>query len=1007
MGTITNKATKAPLVGATAYVKGTNIGAIADEKGEYILVLDRRLNQTITYSLIGMESRDVVFTGQTHIDVELAEKVESIDDVVVTGYATIRKEGFTGNTTRITKDEILKVSQQDLIGAIQVFDPSFRITENVTMGSNPNSLPEFYIRGQNSVNMELSNTSDISRQNLTSNNNLPIFILDGFETTVEKIYDMDVNRIHSITLLKDAAATALYGSRAANGVIVIESRAPEAGKLRITYNLTGSVETPDLSAYNLMDAREKLAAEVNAGYYKLSDETNSNDISDILTYHNYYTKKLNNVNRGVNTDWLSKGLQTAVNHKHSIYIDGGENDVRWGAELRYNGNNGVMKGSNRNTYGAGLFLDYRIGRFQIMNRLDYDIMDSKDTPYQDFSTYSHKQPYDVITDPVTGKYLQRLESWGGSGSETLYLNPLYEAAYLNSFADNKYNDITNKFAINYYATDNLTFKGTFSIEKKYSQARSFVDPDSYIFSSSSISPDYRGSLSITDGEYFSYNANLMAMYNKNIRKNYINLTVATELRETNTISKLSNYTGFASGALHSINNAARMDGKQIQSSNKTRLASFLFIGNYSYDDIYLLDASIRMDGSSEFGKDKKTAPFWASGIGINIHNYSFMKGRTAISRLKLRASYGQLGKVNFPVYAAISSYVASENWYLTGMGNMLQYLGNNELGWEKTNTFDVGLEFGMFEDRLLFKATYYDKKTIDMITSVTLPSSSGFTSYMDNMGKVDNRGFELDLRYNIVRNKNWDLTVFGNLSHNKNKILEISDALKAYNDLVDKQYADYDKKNTDSKYARTHTKFVEGGSTTSIFAMQSLGINPANGKELYLRPNGSVTYEWNAADMVIVGNTEPKAQGSFGFNARWKNFSIFTTFLYYFGGQKYNDTLVDYVENVNLLTSNADRRVGILRWQKEGDITPLKDIAESSLVTRPTSRFVQDDNVLQFNSLSISYDFNSKLIQKWGMSMLRLTASMEDLSYWSKIMQERGLSYPFSRTVNFSLNVTF
>lgn len=1006
-GTVTNRATKTPIVGAAVFVPGTSISDITNIDGEYRLAFKGKPDK-ITVQFLGMEPETITINGRTVIDVALAEKTESIDDVVVTGYTTIRKEGFTGNTTRITKEELVKVSPKNVISAIQVFDPSFRITDNINLGSNPNALPEFYIRGQTSVNMEFStNSADISRQNLTNNSNLPIFILDGFEVSVEKIYDMDPTRIHSLTLLKDAAATALYGSRAANGVVVIESRAPESGKLRVSYNFTGSVEMPDLSAYNLMNSHEKIQAEFDAGYYKLDPDPANNSVSHLMSYQNYLAK-LNNANRGVETDWMAQAVRTSFHHKHNIYIDGGEKNIRWGVELKYDGVNGVMKSTDRKTYGAGLTLDYRIGRFQVLNRLDYDIMTSNETPNQDFSSYTHLQPYDEPRDPITGKYIRVLPSWG---AQTSPLNPLYEAKYMNSFYESGYNDISNKLSINFFATKDLTAKVQFSLDKKYSNSDRFIDPASSSFIKESR-PSYLGSLNTTDGDYFSYNLNALLLYNKNINKNYINVTVGAELLETNTASTVASYTGFSSGALNSINNAMRIETKPVRSSNKTRMASFLMVANYSYDDIYLFDASIRLDGSSEFGKKKKTAPFWAAGAGINLHNYKFLKGNPILSRLKIRASYGQLGKVNFPVYAAKSSYVSTstQDWYLTGMGNMLQYLGNDNLTWEKTNTIDAGIDLGFFQDRFLLKLTYYNKRTVDMITSVTLPSSSGFTSYYDNMGKVENKGYEIDLRYNLYRSKDWDLTVFANLSHNKNRILEISDALKAYNDLVDKQYADYNNTDTsqkDPKYSKTYTKFIEGGSTTSIFAMQSLGINPANGKELYLRPNGDVTYDWNAADQVIVGNTEPKAQGSFGLNARWRNFSLFTSFLYYFGGQQYNQTLVNYVENVNLISSNADRRVAMQRWHKAGDLAPLKDIAESSLVTRPTSRFVQDDNVLQFNSISLSYDFNQKLIRKWGMGMLRLTVSMEDLSYWSSVRRERGLTYPYSRIVNFALNVTF
>lgn len=1003
-GVVTSLSTGEPLVGVAVYVAGTMSSAYTDADGKFSLSFVPKKDMRISFRFLGMISEDIVYTGQKVINLQMKDDSQKLEDVVVTGYGNIRKSGFTGNTTKVTKDDLLKVSPKNVIASIQVFDPSFRISEDINMGSNPNAMPEFYVRGQTSVKMDLStNTADISRQNLTQNNNLPIFILDGFEVGVEKIYDMDPSRISSMTLLKDAAATALYGSRAANGVVVIETRAPEEGKLRIAYNMTSSLEVPDLSDYNLMTSREKLDAEVAAGYYSLKDPDKS-DFENLNDYLNYL-KKYDNVVRGVNTYWLGMPVRNSLHHKHGLYIDGGSRDLRWAAELTYNGVDGVMKGSGRNTYGAGLTLDYRIGKFQILDRVYYDVMHSREIPNQEFSRYAHLQPYATFKDPVTGKYLKMLDSFGDGDTP---INPLYENEYMKSFSRNSYNDFSNKLSINFFATEAFTAKVQFSLNRKYSQDNKFIDPSSTTFERTS-EPRYMGTLNTRSGESFSYNFNALLLYNKSIGKNYINVTGGMELNESNLYNLSSIYSGFPSGSAHSINNAMQIMSKPVRSSNKTRLASFLVMANYSYDDIYLLDASMRLDGSSEFGEKHKTAPFWAVGTGINVHNYGFLKGNKILSRLKLRATYGQLGKVNFPVYAAKSSYVSTSvmHWYISGMGNIMKYLGNDSLTWEKTNSIDAGFDLGMFSDRLMLRFTYYDKKTKDMITSVTLPSSSGFTSYMDNIGKVQNKGLELDLRCNVLRSDKYDLTIFGNMSHNENRILEISEALKTYNKLVEKQYKDYGTDKKDLKYSKTHSKYVEGGSTTSIFAVRSLGIDPATGKELFLRPNGEVTYDWKAEDMAIAGNTEPLAQGSFGFNARWGQFSAFASFIYRFGGEQYNYTLVNYVEDVNMLKTNADRRVGEVRWKKPGDLVPFKSISSTGYVTRPTSRFVQKDNVVQFNSLSISYDFDPRILHKAHISMLRLTAGMEDLAYWSTIRRERGLYYPYSRTFNLGVNITF
>lgn len=656
-GRVTNRATKAPIPGAMVHIKGTTVGTTTDPDGYYSLRFPNRPGTVVTVSFLGMESREIAYNNQTELDVQLLDKVESIDDVVVTGYAQVRKESFTGNTTRITQKEIVEVSPKRMIDAIQVFDPSFRLAENISMGSNPNALPEFYIRGQNSITTELNTSADISRQNLTNNSNLPIFILDGFEVDVEKIYDMDPMRVHSITLLKDAAATVLYGSRAANGVVVIESRAPEAGKLRVSYNLTGSVEMPDLSAYNLMNAREKLQAELDAGLYSF-DATDFNE--NIYNKNETYYKKLNEVNRGVDTYWLSKNLRTAVNHQHSIYIDGGENDVRWGIELKYAGNKGVMRDSKRDTYGAGLFLDYRIGKFQLMNRASYDANRSTDSPYS-FSQFSHMLPYNVPIDETTGNYLQNLR-FGYSA-----LNPLYEREYLNNFSRSNYRTLQDNFAINFYATPHFTAKAWITLSQRSYESRVFVDPLS-ASNSAFATPQELGSLTVNGSDTFSYDANLLFMYNRNFNKHFLNFSLGGNAVETSYTVDNIKYIGFSTGALNSPNDAAQVEGKPTESKNKTRLVGMFLSGNYTYDDIYLLDLSVRLDGSSEFGSDNRVAPFWAVGAGINFHNYKFLKGNKTISRLKLRGTIGTVGKVGYAAYSARSTYTTSStsDWYSTG-----------------------------------------------------------------------------------------------------------------------------------------------------------------------------------------------------------------------------------------------------------------------------------------------------------------------------------------------------
>ena len=272
VGIVRDRVTDEPLVGVAIYFDGKSYGSLTNDDGYYSIKRPEGGGKLI-FSLIGYETEEVKIGSHAKMDITMVEATESLDDVIVTGFAPIRKDGFSGNTTKIKKDEILKANPTNMISAIQTFDPSFRIQQNIAAGANPNASPEISLRGQTSISGTSLETQDISKQSLSGTANMPIFILDGFEVDVEKIYDLDPTRIHSINILKDAAATALYGSRAANGVIVVELRAPEAGKLRLQYNTTLTVEMPDLSSYNLMTAKEKLEAERLAALYDSSTPT--------------------------------------------------------------------------------------------------------------------------------------------------------------------------------------------------------------------------------------------------------------------------------------------------------------------------------------------------------------------------------------------------------------------------------------------------------------------------------------------------------------------------------------------------------------------------------------------------------------------------------------------------------------------------------------------------------------------------------------------------------------
>ena len=875
-GRVIEKLSNEPMVGVTIRLDGHSTGVITDINGCYVLTLPEK-GGLVIYSYIGFETRKIKVTSRQKVDVQMVEATESIQEVIVTGYNSIQKESFTGNTTKIEKEDLLKVNPNNLISAIQTFDPSFRIQENLATGSDPNSLPQFVLRGQTGIGettLGQTSTSSISREVLSGNSNLPIFILDGFEVDVEKIYDLDMNSIHSINILKDAAATAMYGSRAANGVIVIERRAPEAGKFRVQYSGVLSAELPDLSSYNLMNAREKLETERLAGLY-------DSNTPEIDPYTNGYYQRLNNVLTGVDTYWLSQGLRTALNHKHSVFIDGGENDVRWGVELGFRGTEGVMKHSSRKNANAAFYVDYRIGGLQIKNKVTYTYNKSTDVPFNSFSDYSHLLPYMRLYDE-NGDYVRRLEKFdGASGTQ---VNPLYEINFYNSFDHSGYDEVTDDLSLNWRITDGLRLRGQFSVLMRNSTGDLYKDPASASYSAST--GNINGEKTESTQKRTVIDGSLSLMYNNTFKGHNLNICLSSNMRQTQSTASETRYRGFPGGDLVSSNYAAEVYGKPSSSDNTTRLVGALLTSNYTYNNIYLADLTGRIDGSSEFGSDKRWSMFWSTGAGINIHNYDFMKSNELFSMLKFRASYGLTGKTNFSLYSAKDMYqLQTDSWYPTGYGVFLYQMGNPNLKWERKYTLDYGVEIGLWHDKIYLKASAYDERTIDLITDYTIPSSTGFTSYKENMGKVKNTGVELELRARLYSDRNWLFQLYGSFARNKNTIIEISQAMRDYNKKVEELFSGYNpESSSDSKYAKTYLEYYEGASLTSIYGMKSLGISPTNGKEIYLRRNGDVTDVWSADEWTIIGDTAPKGQGSFGYTLSYKQLSMFASFLYTFGG---------------------------------------------------------------------------------------------------------------------------
>ena len=978
-----------PIPGVTIIVKGLTVGTVTDTDGKYMLTLPEVENLSLLFSFVVMKTSEVKYVGQDSINVVLKEDVTALEDVVVTGIFRKQKSHFTGAANTFTKEELQQVSSQNLLATLSALDPSFKLVENIAAGSNPNVLPNFQVRGSGSITGLEGEYRD--------NPNEPTFILDGFEVSMEKIFDLDPERVESITILKDAAATAIYGSRAANGVVVVETKALAVGELKVSYNFTLDMDAADLSVYNLLNAEEKLRYEKLANLY-----THSNvEVQEKLLKK--YNDRLEMVKRGVNTDWMALPLRDlGVGHRHSLLLEGGDSRLRYGLTLNYINKIGAMRGSKRSNLGVGIKLQYNYKNLKFLNNLTYEAVRSEESPYGKFSDYVRMNPYYYPWDENGNVIAVLYES-------DKILNPLYNAT-LNTKNTRKYDEFINNFSVEWDIINSLKLVGKLSLNRHTEITDDFRPGDHTEF----YGKETKGSYTKGTLESSYYEGSVTLSYSKLFERHLLVANAGFNIKETQSDLYQVKATGFPNDKMEHIGMGSRYEenGKPVGTESVSRLMGFVGNANYSYDDRYLLDASFRFDGSSQFGADKRWGMFWSIGAGWNIHKESFLKNSSIVNLLKLRASIGYTGAQKFNPYQALMTYRYLDFAYGEYTGAELMAMGNNALKWQRTNKRNIGLDFEFFEGRIGGSFNYYNEYSKDVLTDITLAPSLGFNSYKENLGELKNIGYELSLKLAIVKKSEKGLlwNISASAIYNKNELAKINNALTAYNEKVNDEFntSEVDGETDEEKQERQtkpRVKFQEGQSMNTIWCVRSLGIDPATGKEIFLDRNGQKTNVYNPADQVAFAVTDPKLEGNVGTNFVYKAFQLNAYFNYKFGGYVYNQTLVDRVENVNP-NYNVDSRVLYDRWVQEGDIAKFKSISDRT-TTKPTSRFVEKENVFACKSINLSYTFPREKISRIGLERLKLTFYANDLFRLSTVKQERGLDYPFARNYTFGLQATF
>lgn len=994
-----------PLPGVTVVVKGTFNGAKTNEKGRYALSNVPK-DAVLVFSYLGYKTQEIKVNGRSSLDVKLLTDVQSMKDFVVNGYQKLKKESYTGSAIVITGEEIKRFNPQNILASIQAYDPSFRIVENNLAGSNPNQLPNINVRGATAV--PAGDPKLLTRSSLATITNLPMFMLDGYQVGIQTIYDLDVNRIEMITLLKDAAATAIYGSRASNGVVVIQTKTPKEGSLEVYYNYELNVTTPDLTAYSVLNAEEKLEYERLAGLYTSNGGIDSED----ELAQKYYAKR-KNVLSGVNTYWLSQPVSTDFGQKHSISLQGGSPTIRYGVDARYQTNNGVMKGSGRDRYSLANSLSYNLKDNKLLFRNSFTIsqVNGTESPYGSFANYVRMNPYYPRTDSA-GRIMPTVDQWNYlsnedriSGDRVLapVFNPLYEAT-TGGFYKTEYTEFIDNFAIEYNPSPAWRINGNISLTKRKSTDDRFVSPlsNTFYYDKGDALKD-RGRYYYKTIQETQVDGSLTANYNKVLQgSHFLNFSLGTNIQSTKYTGREFVAQGFTNDRFTDVSFARgyEKDKAPVGSVTEQRLIGAFLSMNYSYQNRFLMDGTVRVDGSSKFGSESRMAPFWSYGIGWNLHNEKFMRN-TIFNQLRLKATTGLTGDVSFPAYLSNTTYnYYTADWYSTGVGAVFAGYGNSKLKWQRTRNYDLSMEISMFKDRLYISPRYYRKLTKDLLTDVNVAPSTGFSQYKDNLGEMVNKGYEVYFRANVLRGKDWSVNLNANIGSNTNIITKISNSLKSYNEQVDKN-----QREDSALRTKPLLRFQEGQSLNTIYAVRSLGIDPENGREIFQRPDGTTTYDYDVRNTVAVGDMTPDFDGYFGGSIVYRNFMVEFSFYAKVGGDIYNQTLIDRVENADP-KYNVDSRVLAERWRKPGDRTFYKNIADLT-TTKATSRFVQQENRLEFKSVYASWEAPASLYKRLKMKSLRLALNLNDLAYWSSLQIERGIDYPFARSFTFSLATRF
>lgn len=967
-GQVIDATTGEPVIGVNVLVKGTTNGTITDIDGKY--ELNAPAGAILQISFIGYKTVEIAATTSEQT-IKLHEDTETLDEVVVVGYGVQKKESLTGAMSTLKENRLKDVTTPTVENMLNGKVSGVYVAPG---SGQPGSNGAVQIRGRATLSGSTS----------------PLWVIDGV-IVGEDPGVLNPSDIENMTILKDAASTAIYGSQGANGVIIVTTKMGKSEKMKINASVKLGVSTMTNGKMEVMNGAELY------DYY--ASFPNQEDIK---------FSRWNPELRNANFDWGELASQAGFTQDYNISLSGGNEKMSSYFSLGYYSEEGTVKGYKYDRYSFRYRSNYKpFSWLTIKPNISGSMKNTDDSQYDytaKYTMFPWDSPYDEDGNLVPDRY----SGWVDS-SDLNYLNSI---SYGNHTTRKTY-EFSGNFDFDIKITDWLTFTSVNNYRWTGYFQSTYTDPrtDSASGVQGRVEEEQTNNIQRYTNQYLTFN--------KMFGKHSVQALLAYEFMDTSAKVINAKGTGIVSGfeVLDATATPEEVGGNLTEWAKQSVFAK----ANYTYDNRYLAEVSLRRDGASNFGDDKKYGNFFSISAGWNINREKWFKSDW-VDVLKLRASYGSVGNIPYSKYPQYGLYSVSSNY--NGIPAILiSQVGNKDLTWEQTYTAGVGIDANFFNNRLRFVFDYYNKYTSNILYQVPVSGLTGITSRWQNVGEMRNSGIEITIGGDIIRTKDWLWSLDLNMGYNKNKLE------KLYGD--DPNMMIIGGGGNDTSIAGAAEKVLKVGySTDRYYLREWAGVDPKNGAPLWYKNDGSgeTTSNYSEAKQVMTEATSPKLFGGFNTSLTWKNIDLNASFGFSLGGKIYNYSRQEYDSDGAYTDRNQMKLIdGWSRWEKEGDIAthPAASYGNKSNSNKASTRYLEDGDYLKLRSLSIGYNLD---LSKYYIQNMRIYFTAENVftltgfsgidpevpAYYDettgtyKSIGTAGANlYPSTRKFMFGINLTF